>query len=131
MRLLNFDFIQYDVTACNLLQRCEVSTKGRLDFILVSAVMEMYMSNEKCADDMKMMLTRGGVRAILVVSRSKKLSAHRLMEKRGIRVVPLLPGGDERLSLLLSPELAGQLEQGIERNCESVIPLFPNVPYLE
>jgi mRNA guanylyltransferase len=131
VRLLNFDFIKYDVTACNLLQRCEVSTKGRLDFILVSAVMEMYMSNEKCADDMKMMLTRGGVRAILVVSRSKKLSAHRLMEKRGIRVIPLLPGGDERLSLLLSPELAGQLEQGIERNCDSVIPLFPNVPYLE
>ena len=58
VRLLGFDFIQYNLKDCNFLTRANVAQKGKIDFLLVSAVMEMYMSNETSADDLARMLSR-------------------------------------------------------------------------
>jgi len=126
VRLLGFDFIQYDLKAFNFLERANVQQKGKIDFILVSAVMEMYMANDDSADDLVRMLSpEGGVKAILVVSRSSKLSTFRLMEKRGIRAVPLFPSGNEKLSLLLSPT---NIPSNLTGNFNEIVPIFPDCP---
>ena len=126
VRLLGFDFIQYNLKDCNFLTRANVAQKGKIDFLLVSAVMEMYMSNETSADDLARMLSpHGGVKAVLVVSRSTKLSAHRLMEKRGVKAVPLFPNGNEKLSLLISPT---NISSSLSGNANEVVPIFPDCP---
>lgn len=126
VNLLGFDFIHYNLKDCNFLSRANVQQRGKIDFLLVSAVMEMYMSNEESANDLANMLSpAGGVKAVLVVSRSSKLSAHRLMEKRGVRAVPLFPNGNEKLSLLLSPT---NLNINLCGNFNEVVPIFPDCP---
>ena len=126
VNLLGFEFIHYNLKDCNFLSRANVQQRGNIDFLLVSAVMEMYMSNEESANDLANMLSpAGGVKAVLIVSRSSKLSAHRLMEKRGVRAVPLFPNGNEKLSLLLSPT---NLNINLCGNFNEVVPIFPDCP---
>ena len=135
VRLMGFRFVQWDLRTGGLVQKLGYGNSGggpqQLNFVIISAVMEMYMANENCCDWLANLLLEEGVTAALIDSRSQELKAHKLMRERNVTAVALLPGGDERQSVLLGKS-ARILEEDHPRAREvAARPVFPNVPFSE
>jgi hypothetical protein len=98
-------FAQWDVNIGSVFDQIG---GGGLDYVIISYVLEMYMTTDYCCDMMAGWLKEKGVRAIIISSRSPTLDAKAMMEKRGIAAKHLLaqPGGggrDERQTLFVLP----------------------------
>ena len=68
VRLMGFRFCQWDLRTGQLLSRLGYQP-GDLHFVIVSAVMEMYMANDNCCDWLAKLLLQEGVGAALIDSR--------------------------------------------------------------
>ena len=142
-------FRQWDVNVGSLFDRIG---GAKVDYVVISYVLEMYMTTDYCCDMMAGWLKDGGVRAVIISSRGKQLEAKAMMEARGVSAVHLLSqeaGRDERQTLFLLPQT---LEQMKAQTAGAVLPgqfqldqaemkkrwgrydsssVFPNVPHEE
>lgn len=119
---LGCEFGTWDLSKGNF----EQVSGGKPDYVLLSAVAEMYMANDGSADMLERILRRG-VRAALVSSRAERLLTAILLRKRGIRCVSVMENPqDERQCVFLGTET--ELEK--VRADFSVSVTFSNVPYV-
>jgi hypothetical protein len=72
----------------------------RLDFVVISYVLEMYMTDDRNCDMMAGWLKDDGVRAVVISSRSQTLDAAAMMAARGCAARPLIRRGPHARGIL-------------------------------
>ena len=127
-----------------LIGRVGLPAGGKLDFVMISYVLEMYMSEPQHCDMMSSWLdveSELPCRAVIISSRSQTLDAAALMRQRGCVVHPLMEQTerDERQTLFLAKSTAEAMAAAKARGAQDAAAaralkaegLFPNVPFEE
>ena len=111
----DFLFYKYDMYQDDLFKTIDVST---IDFIIISNVLVMYMTNEKSYQLIKSLLNNG-VKNILINSRASKVEAKQHLIKKGLKITNLINENDDRQFVISNKQYKVKKFQ----------PLFPNVPF--
>lgn len=128
VRIMGFRFVQWDLRTGGLLQKLGYNAnEKKLHFVIISAVMEMYMANDNCCNWLAKLLLEEGVMAALVDSRSTKLKALQMMRERDVKALGLLPNGDERQSIVFKKDAYVPRDKNFHVHQPQGI--FPNVPF--
>jgi hypothetical protein len=112
----DFLFYKYDMYQDDLFKKIDVSS---IDFIIISNVLVMYMTNEKSYQLIKSLLDNG-VKNILINSRAAKVEAKKELIKKGLKITNLINEKDDRQFVVSNNQY----------KLKDYKPLFPNVPFI-
>lgn len=114
----NYYFYEWDMYKDDLYKTANIK---KLDFVIISNVLVMYMTNPDSYKFMKNLL-ENQTKAILINSRSKSVKAKEELEKMNVLTTNLISNNDDR-QILFSLKKYNFDHQ--------VTNIFPNVPYLK
>lgn len=121
-----FKFFKWDIYKDDFYKTTKVN---KTDFVIISNVLVMYMTNEISYNLFESLLSNG-TKGILINSRSKDIEAKKELLKKGIHTTNLISQDDDRqliFSSLKNRELI--ISNGLTDSNKKNI--FPNVPFIK
>ena len=114
-----FKFFKWDIYKDDFYKTTQVT---KTDFVIISNVLVMYMTNETSYNLFKSLLSNG-TKGILINSRSKEIEAKKELLKKGIYTTNLISQDDDR-QLIFSL-------QDYRKSINDSKKIFPNVPFIK